>query len=92
MLKPMGTRILVKRMEQPKLKSETIIIPDSVDAEGSPYALVLAVGPGCTGHVKVADTVILSKYTGAPVSVTLDGETMEALIVPEEDVLAVLED
>ncbi len=92
MLRPNGPRLLVKRMDAPKPTSSLIEIPDTVDGEASLYALVLAVGTKCTENVNVADTVILKQYVGAPVTVTLDDETIDALIVMEEDVLAVVED
>jgi co-chaperonin GroES (HSP10) len=90
MLQPRGPRLLVKRIDAPKPTSSTIIIPETVDGEKSCYALVLAVGNKVVGDVKVADTVILARYCGSPVEVELDGETLEAQIVMEDDVLAVV--
>ena len=92
MLQPMGPRVLVKRVDAPKPASSTIIIPESVDGEKSCYAVVLAVGKGVTENIKVADTVILTAYCGSPCNVELDGEMLEAQIVMESDVLAVVEE
>jgi len=91
MLQPRGPRVLVKRIDAPKLTSSTIIIPDTVDGEKSCYAIVLAVG-NKVEDIKVADTVILGAYCGSPVQVELDGEALDALIVMQDDVLAVVEE
>jgi len=92
MIQPVGPRVLVKLVDAPKLQSETIIIPDVVEAEASPWAVVLAVGTKVREDIHVADTVVLAKYSGAPVTVDLDGEKLEAIIVMEADVLGVLKD
>jgi co-chaperonin GroES (HSP10) len=92
MLKPHGPRYLVKRMDPERPTSSSIIIPDTIDGEGSLFALVLAVGTRCHEDVEVADTVVLQKYVGAPVSVDFDGEHLDALIVMEDDILGVVED
>lgn len=90
MLQPRGSRLLVKRIDTPKPTSSLLVIPETVDGEASCYAIVLAIGNKVSEDVKVADTVILAKYCGSPVNVELDGETLEAQIVMEEDVLAVV--
>ena len=90
MLQPRGPRLLVKRIDAPKPSSSTIIIPETIDGEKSCYALVLAVGNKVTEDIKVADTVILAQYCGSPVQVDLDGELLDAQIVMEQDVLAVV--
>ena len=92
MLQPRGPRVLVKRIDAPKPSSSTLIIPDSADGEKSCYAVVLAVGNKVSEDIKVADTVILASYCGSPVQVELEGEMLEAAIVMESDVLAVVED
>lgn len=92
MLQPMGPRVLVKRIDAPRPTSSTLIIPETVDGEKSCYAIVLAVGNKITENIKVADTVILTAYCGSPVQVLLEGETLDALVVMESDILAVVED
>jgi co-chaperonin GroES (HSP10) len=92
MLQPRGPRVLVKRIDAPKPTSSTIIIPETVDGEKSCYAIVLAVGNKITEDIKVADTVILAAYCGSPVQVELDGEMLDAMIVMQDDVLAVVEE
>jgi len=92
MLKPMGPRVLVKRVDAPKPTSSTIIIPETVDGETSHYAVVLAVGNKLAEDIKVADTVILAAYCGSPVQVELEGEILDAIVVMESDILAVVEE
>ena len=91
MLQPVGPRLLVKPITAPKLQSETIIIPDTATDEASGYALVLAVGK-LTENISVADTIFVSKYAGAPVTVTLGDEKLEAMVISETDVLGVLKE
>lgn len=90
MLKPMGARLVVKRMDAPRPET-TIIIPESVGDKPSQFAIVMAVGTKVRESVAVGDTVILKDYVGAPCEVLLDGEIIEALVVNEDDVLAVVE-
>jgi co-chaperonin GroES (HSP10) len=92
MLSPRGLRLLVKRLEAPKPESQLIEIPETIAAEESVYALVLAVSDKISEEIVVADTVILAKYSGSPVTVDLDGEQIDALIVMLDDVLAVVEE
>ncbi len=92
-IKPLGDRVLLKRVEaEETTKSGIILAPAS--QEKPQVAEVLAVGPGgmVDGNmvemtVKVGDKVILSKYAGTEVKV--DGE--ECIIVKESDILAVVE-
>jgi len=92
-IKPLGDRVLVKRMPEEEQTKGGIIIPDSAKetpAEGE----IIAVGPGRKDDsgkvqpldVKVGDTVIFSKYAGTEVKI--DGE--EHLIMREEDILGVV--
>ncbi len=90
MIQPMGARVLVKRLEAPKPQSALIHIPESIQDRPSQFALVLAVGKLRHGGVSVGDMVVLSPYSGAPVTIPFDGEQIEAVIVPEDDVLMVV--
>lgn len=92
MLKPSGNRILVKRIDAPKPQSSLIEIPDTVESEESLYALVLAVGNKVQEAVEPGQVVVLAKYVGTPVTVDLDGEELEAMVVVMDDVLAVDEE
>ena len=91
MMRPMGARALVKRLDEPKPASSLIVVPESVEDKPSQYALVLAIGTLKQGGFDVGDVVILRDFAGAPCNVDLDGEIIEASIVVEDDVLLVIE-
>jgi chaperonin GroES len=91
--RPLGDRIVVKRVAHEEKSKGGIIIPDS--AKEKPLeGTVVAVGSGKTlkngkvlpMSVKEGDRVLIGKYTGTEVK--LDG--VEHLILGEDDVLAVL--
>lgn len=93
-IKPLGDRILLKRVESDERTKGGIIIPDT--AKEKPLeARVVAIGPGKRLEdstvrpldVKVGDRVLVGKYSGNELK--LDGE--EHLIVREDEVLGVLE-
>lgn len=94
-MRPIGPRILVRPIEAPRPSSSLIYIPETVDADPSPYALVLAVGPGWTTRygtkipieVQPMDTVIVKKYSST--QVTIDGQP--AAVVMADDVLAIVD-
>jgi len=93
-VRPLHDRILVQRLDEEEKTSGGIIIPDSAK-EKPQVGKVLAVGNGKIAEdgkvtpldVKKGDRVLFSKYSGSEVPV--DGD--EALIIREDDVLAVLE-
>jgi chaperonin GroES len=92
-VKPLGDRILVRRVEEEEVQRGGIIIPDTAK-EKPQQGEVLAVGPGRLNddgkriplEVKTGDRILMGKYAGTEVK--LDGE--ECLILREDDVLAVL--
>lgn len=92
-IKPLGERVLVKRLEEAEEKSEGgIIIPDA-HKEKPQEAEVIALGVGKTSKgkelnftVSVGDKVLISKYGGTEVKI--DGE--EHLIMNESDILGIL--
>jgi chaperonin GroES len=93
-IRPLGDRIVVKRVKEEEKTKGGIIIPDT--AKEKPLeGLVVAVGSGKTLKdgssrpldVKVGDKVLFGKYTGTEVK--LDGE--EHVLLNEDDVLAVVE-
>jgi co-chaperonin GroES (HSP10) len=90
----MGTRLLVKRIEQAKPDTQLIVIPDTVQDKPSIFAIVFAIGKLVHGGVEVGDIVILKDFTGAPALVQLPGDEQqtECIIVNEDDVLAVVHD
>ncbi len=92
-LKPLGTRVLVKRIEEDQQKTEGgIFLPDSAK-EKPQEAEVLALGNGkkedgevVEFSVKVGDKVLISKYGGTEIKI--DGQ--ECLILNESDILGIL--
>lgn len=92
--RPLGDRILVKRIEAEERTFGGLVIPDSAK-EKPQQAEVVAVGTGRrlkSGDVKplvvkAGDRVLFGKYTGDEVK--LDG--VAHLILREDDVLAILE-
>lgn len=93
-LKPLGDRILVKRMEAQEVSQGGIILPDSAK-EKPKEGTVVSVGTGkvkedgsiVAMNVKEGDHILFTSYAGTEVKV--DGE--ELLIMREEDVLGVVE-
>ena len=91
--RPLGDRVLVKRVEEEEKTKGGIIIPDTAQ-EKPQEGKIIAVGPGARDEqgrvhaldVKVGDKVLYGKYSGT--EVTVDGEQL--LILRESDVLAVL--
>ncbi len=92
-IRPLGDRLLVKRVEEQTKTAGGILIPDNAKekpAEGN----VMAVGPGKVlpngrlreMEVKVGDTVLFGKYGGTEVK--LDG--VDYIILREEDVLGII--
>jgi chaperonin GroES len=93
-LRPLGDKILVKRVEAESKTKSGIVLPDSAK-EKPKRGKVLAVGNGkrlengelSTFTVKKGDEVLFTSYAGTEIK--LDGE--EILIMSEDDVLAVVE-
>ncbi len=93
-IRPLGDRVLVKRVTEEEKSKGGIIIPDTAK-EKPQEAEVIAVGNGKTldnGQVKaldvkVGDRILFSKYSGSEVKV--GGE--ELLIVREDDILGVVQ-
>jgi co-chaperonin GroES (HSP10) len=96
-MKVMGNRVLVKRVEEPSLKSSVLeIVQFNENTEPSVYAMVFGVGQGRRTsrgtllpitEVKEGDLVILKKWSGAPV--IIEDESLQ--LVDYEDVLGVVE-
>ena len=93
-IRPLGDRIVVRRLEEETKTAGGIYIPDSATEKPS-EGEVLAVGKGRIANngdllpmeIKSGDKVIFGKYSGSEVKV--GDETV--LIMREEDVLAVVE-
>ncbi len=94
-VKPLGDRILVKRMEEEEKTKGGIIIPDTAK-EKPIQGKVIAVGKGKVSdegklipiEVKKGDKVLFGKYSGTEVKI--DGD--EHLIMREDDILGIIED
>ena len=92
--RPLGDRVLVKRVEEESKTKGGIIIPDTVK-EKPQEGEVISVGPGArddSGKVnalelKAGDRILFGKWSGTEVKV--DGEDL--IIMKESDVLGVVE-
>jgi chaperonin GroES len=93
-VRPLGDRVLVKRVESESKTKGGIIIPDTAQ-EKPAEGVVMAVGPGAVADngsrrepvLKQGDRILFAKYSGSDVK--LDGE--DHLIMREADVLAVID-
>ncbi|MFP5295768.1 MAG: co-chaperone GroES [Alphaproteobacteria bacterium] len=91
--RPLGDRVLVKRVEEESKTKGGIIIPDTAK-EKPQEGEVVAVGPGARDddgkHVamdlKACDRILFGKWSGTEVKI--DGEDL--IIMKESDVLGVL--
>lgn len=93
-LKPLGNRVLAKRLEAEIETKGGIILPDSAKKKQE-TAKVVALGTGKkdkSGNlipfsVKVGDKILIDKYSGQ--EVTVDEE--EYVIVQSDDIIAIVE-
>ena len=93
MLKPLGTRVVVKMVEAEETTKSGLIIT-SKSEEKSQIAEVIKVGPGIEEdgkkvpmQVKEGDKVVLNQYAGT--TVKYEGE--DYVIVKGSDILAIAE-
>jgi chaperonin GroES len=92
--RPLGDRVVIKRVQEDVKTAGGIIIPDSAQ-EKPQEGEVVAVGPGArdekgdriTPDVKVGDRILFGKWSGTEVKV--DGQDL--LIMKESDIMGVLE-
>jgi chaperonin GroES len=92
-IKPIGQRVLLKRVETETVSAGGIVLVDSAQ-EKPQEALVIALGTGGKNEdgsafefsVSVNDKVLISKYGGTDVKV--DGD--DHLIVTESDILGII--
>jgi chaperonin GroES len=90
---PLGDKILVKRLEAEEKTAGGIVLPDSAK-EKPKEGKVIALGSGrrledgkhAEFQVKKGDRILFASYAGTEVKV--DGE--EFMLMPEEDVLAIV--
>ena len=92
-IKPLGQRVLVKRIDAEEKTAGGIVLPDTAK-EKPQEAEVVAVGTGGKDDngndivftVKKGDRVLISKYGGTEVKI--EGEDM--LIISESDILGII--
>ena len=92
--RPLGDRVLVKRVEEEAKTKGGIIIPDTAK-EKPQEGEVLSVGPGArdeTGKrvemdLKAGDRILFGKWSGTEVKI--DGEDL--IIMKESDILGVVD-
>ena len=91
--RPLGDRVLVKRVEEESKTKGGIIIPDTAK-EKPQEGEVVAVGPGARDdkgvvnalELKTGDRILFGKWSGTEVKI--DGDDL--IIMKESDVLGVL--
>jgi chaperonin GroES len=92
--RPLGDRVLVKRIKDEERTKGGIVIPDTAK-EKPQEGKVIAVGKGKHGddgnlipiEVKAGDKILFGKYSGSEFK--LEGEDL--LILREDDILGIIE-
>ena len=92
--RPLGDRVLIKRVEEEEKTKGGIIIPDTAK-EKPQEGEVISTGPGARDEqgkihaldVKKGDRILFGKWSGTEVKI--DGEDL--LIMKESDIMGVLE-
>ena len=92
--RPLGDRVLIKRVEEEQKTKGGIIIPDTAK-EKPQEGKVIATGPGARDDngkvqpldVKAGDTILFGKWSGTEIKI--DGDDL--LIMNESDILGVVE-
>ena len=93
-LKPLGNRVVAKRLEQEESLKGGIILPDTAKKKQE-TAKIVAIGAGTVTKegktlpmpVKVGDTILMDKYSGQ--EVTIDDEDL--VILRADDIIAIVE-
>jgi len=93
-LRPLGDKVLVKRVEAESKTKSGIVLPDTAK-EKPKRGKIVSVGEGkrledgtrAAPSVKKGEEVIFASYAGTEIK--LDGE--ELIIMAEDDILAVVE-
>ena len=91
--RPLGDRVLVRRVEEEAKTKGGIIIPDTAK-EKPQEGEIIAVGPGARDEdgkripmdVKAGDRILFGKWSGTEVKI--DGEDL--IIMKESDVLGIV--
>ena len=93
-IRPIGDKLLVKRLEAEEKTKGGIVLPDSAK-EKPKQGKIVALGDGkltdegqrAEFQVKKGDTVLFTAYAGT--DVTVDNE--EYIVMSEDDILAVID-
>ena len=88
-IKPLGARVVIKKMEAEE-KTEAGLLLSGSAKEKPQQAEVLAVGPGTKDEpmeLKVGDSVVFSRYGGSE----LKYHGVEYTIINQKDILATIE-
>lgn len=93
-LRPLGNRVLVRRLEAEETLKGGVILPDSAKKKQE-QAEVIAIGTGKKDKkgdlipipVKVGEIILMEKYSGQ--EVTVDDE--DYIIVRADDIIAIIE-
>lgn len=93
MIKPLGDRVIIERVEKEDKTKSGIVLPDSAQ-EQPQEGKVVAVGSGRVNdkgekvalEVAKGDRIIFSKFAGTEVNY----EETEYLILREDDILAII--
>ena len=92
-IRPLGNRVLAKRLASEEKAKGGIILPDSVKKKEE-IVEVVSVGPGIETKegkilpmpVQIGDKILMDKYAGQQVTL----EDQEYIIVKSEDIIAII--
>jgi chaperonin GroES len=93
-LRPLGDRVLVRRLEAEETLKGGIILPDTAKKKQE-QAEVIAIGTGKKDKsgklipmpVEIGDTILMDKYSGQDVTI----DDAEYVIVRADDIIAIIE-
>lgn len=93
-LRPLGNRVLAKRLEAEEKLKGGIILPDTAKKKQE-TAQIVAIGTGKKDKsgalipfsVKIGDKILMDKYSGQ--EITIEGE--EFVILNADDIIAIVE-
>lgn len=84
-LRPVGNRLIVKRLEAETVTPSGLIIPDAAKKKEE-RAEVLAVSDDVKIKIKIGDVVYMDKYSGQEVCI----EDVTYIILSADNILAIL--
>ncbi|OPL09153.1 MAG: molecular chaperone GroES [delta proteobacterium ML8_F1] len=84
-LKPLGKRVVIKKVEAQEKTKSGIVLPGQVK-EQPQVATVVAVGDEDLG-VKIGDRIVFSKFSGTEIKI----DDVEYTILDEDALLAIIE-